>query len=212
MCRLKPLNPEPKYFLQAASNLDKVSYLNKFNPLAGETILGEKSTTYIESQGAALKIKEFFPDALVIICLRDPAERALSNYFFSLQHGLETRSTEEAFLYNKPPPSVDLSKFSTNPFAYKERGLYSHQLDYYREIFSADQLLITFMENFTTSDEERVKIFDFLGARKNPTPHKNKINSSRRLQVDRAVYSSLINYYKDDRENLIINHKLSLPY
>jgi hypothetical protein len=198
--------------LQDASNLDKDSYLNKFNPLGGEIILGEKSTTYIESQGAALKIKEFFPDALVIICLRDPAERALSNYFFSLQHGLETRSPEEAFLYNKAAPSVDLSKFSTNPFAYKERGLYSHQLDYYREIFSADQLLITFMENFTTSDEERVKILDFLGARKTTALYKNEINSSRRSEVDGAIYSSLINYYKDDRDSLTTNHKLSLPY
>tara|TARA_R110000824_G_C15132514_1_gene669163 strand:- start:347 stop:976 length:630 start_codon:yes stop_codon:yes gene_type:complete len=209
---LTPLHPEPKYFLQAPSNLDKISYLSKFKPLDGEFIFGEKSTTYIESEAAALKIKEFFPDALIIICLRDPAERALSNYFFSLQHGLETRTLEGAFLYNAAPPSIDLSKFSTNPLAYKERGLYSHQLDYYRKIFPADQLLITFMEHFTTSEAERLKILDFLGAKKSPTLHQNKINSSRRQPVDPAIYSALDNYYKSDRDNLTINHKLPLPY
>ena len=136
----------------------------------------------------------------------------MSNYFYSLQNGLETRSLEEAFLYDHVAPSIDLSKYSTNPFAYKEKGLYSLQLDYYREIFSDDHVLIMFMENFTTRMEERYKIFDFLGATLPPTMCEDKINPSRRSEVDPAIYSSLINYYKDDRDKLITRHKLSLPY
>ena len=83
ICMLEPLQPEPKYYLQPLSKIDKSEYLKLFNNKKRSKALGEKATTYIESKTTALKIKKHFPDGKIIICLRDPVERALSNYFFS---------------------------------------------------------------------------------------------------------------------------------
>ena len=205
---LKPVAPETKYFLN-----DEVShkeYMNLFDN-SSENILLEKATTYIERPDAALKIKSLYPDAKIIICLRNPVERALSNYFFSHNNGLETRTLEEVFLKNTPAPEVDLSKFSTNPFDYLQRGLYSEYISEYLKIFPKKQIMVTFMEDFTELPRRFYEIITWIGAHHYPRLSSSE-NSSYRKKVHPDIISHLKNYYIEDTNNLINDFDLEPPY
>jgi len=205
---LKPVAPETKYFLN-----DEVShkeYMNLFDNSSGNILL-EKATTYIERPDAALKIKSLYPDAKIIICLRNPVERALSNYFFSHNNGLETRTLEEVFLKNTPAPEVDLSKFSTNPFDYLQRGLYSEYISEYLKIFPKKQIMVTFMEDFTKFPRRFYEIVTWIGAHHYPRLSSSE-NSSYRKKVHPDIISHLKNYYIEDTNNLINDFDLEPPY
>ena len=214
ICMLKPLFPEVKYFLQPTSQLNRAEYLALFNNTASQTILGEKATSYIESPETALKIKTTFPNAKILICLRNPAQRALSNYFFSYNYGVETRSLEEVFLEGTPEPSIDLNSFSASPFAYLERGLYSRYLPAYTDIFPPEHVLITFMEDFTLGGSELSKIFNYLGVTNlPPEASSSPVNESLRgYKISKDIISKLEKYYHDDTKNLTQTYDLHIPY
>lgn len=211
---LKPLFPEVKYFLRNRSQIDCNEYLALFNNTDSQTVLGEKATSYIESPETAFKIKTNFPEAKIIICLRDPVERALSNYFFSYNHGVETRSIEEVFLKQSPSPKIDLNNFSANPFSYVERGLYSKYLPFYTTVFPPEQILITFMEDFTLDVTELSKVFNYLGASE-PLSEISKLpinESLRSPKISNRIISKLKKYYIEDTKNLIKTYNLNIPY
>lgn len=205
---LKPVAPETKYFLN-----DKVShkeYINLFDDVSGNILL-EKATTYLERPDAALKIKSLYPEAKIIICLRDPVERALSNYFFSVNNGLETRKLEEVFLKNTPAPEIDLSNFSTNPFDYLQRGMYSTYIQNYLDVFDKEDVYITFMENFTKDSRSFYDIVSWIGAHHYPRLLPAE-NSSYRQKVHPNIISHLKNYYLEDTNKLINDFNLKPPY
>ena len=214
VCMLKPLFPEVKYFLKPIDAINPKEYLSLFKPAAEQFIFGNKATSYLDSPETACKIKKTFPSAKIIICLRDPVERALSNYFFSYSHGLESRTLEEVFLKEVPPPHINLNNFSSNPFCYLERGLYSLYLPHYCNLFSPDQVLITFYENFLSSDVEFLKIVDFIGASSPRFPPPiDRLNESPRIQqVSNDIILKLQKYYQRDREILTRDYNLDIPY
>ena len=84
ICMAKPVFPEPKYFInRELNNFKYESYLNThFKHKKNEKILGEKGTSYIEYPETSITITKFFENPKIIIALRNPVERAISNYFF----------------------------------------------------------------------------------------------------------------------------------
>jgi hypothetical protein len=206
---LKPISPESKYFLK--NDVDYDEYMNLFDNKDSKVFL-EKTTTYIESEKAARNIINTVPNPKIIICLRNPVERAISNYFFSYNYGVETRTIEEVFLENKPCPDIDISKFSTNPFDYLKRGMYSEYIDRYINVFGKDRVLITFFEDFTTNNKELHKIVTWLETFHYPKLSKEVINSSNRTHISDDVYAKLKDYYTEDTKKLIEIFKLNPPY
>ena len=117
----KPFKPEPKFFLKDSLFSKGLSYYEShfFGSKPSAWLQGEKSTTYIESETAAKHIVHAFPDAKILIVLRNPIERAISNYWFSVNNGIETAPIEEAFINEEQRRlNYDHSRFSTSPFVY----------------------------------------------------------------------------------------------
>jgi hypothetical protein len=54
--------------------LDKRRYLSYFARASGKARLGESSVMYFYSRGAAREITQFYPDARIIIMLRNPVD------------------------------------------------------------------------------------------------------------------------------------------
>ena len=124
----QPMYPEPKFFCdQKKYSKGKKYYLNKyFNDKSDDyKIFGEKSTSYMTVAGTAKRIYSMFPKVKLIFVLRNPIERALSNYWFSVKNGIEKASfeyaikNEEARISNNPMP-----RFSVHPWGYLTRGEY----------------------------------------------------------------------------------------
>lgn len=157
----QPMRPEPKYFLN--ESLDYQEYLARyFSPINSEsTILGEKSTSYYENEEVAKRISALIPQAKLIFVLRNPIDRAFSNYKFSLQHGLETRSLKEVFIDEKLQPDLK-NDVSVNPFNYLGRGAYMLFIESYLNHFRDDQLKVCLFERITQGDGH-ADLCEFLG-------------------------------------------------
>src|SRR4051812_40385911 len=87
----QPRRPEPKVFLTPGASDHVEEYLARWYAHAGpDTRLRvEKSTSYLESDVACREIARAFPEARIVVLLRDPVDRATSQYGFSVQEGVE---------------------------------------------------------------------------------------------------------------------------
>lgn len=217
ICMAKPLRPEPKYFLN--TNLDKFwysSYLNVFfKHRKNELVLCEKSTSYFESSTAAKNLKQLLPNAKIIIILRNPVYRAISNYYFSKESGLETRSLTQVFLKKEKTPVIN-RMVSVNPFDYLERGNYQKYLEIYFNYFSEKQIKILVLEELIFNKSVDKSLFSFLGVKNmsvEKTFFENKINFTvpeDNLNVE--VISYLYKYYVNYNNILKNNYKVNINY
>ena len=126
----RPANPEPKVFVSEELTRRGAEWYREtyFAHAEDEVLLGEKSTSYLEDPEAPARAAGMLGEVHVIAILRDPVRRAISNWRFSTDNGLETRSLETALTENLAGPRPwDPERTSVSPFAYLERGRY---LDY----------------------------------------------------------------------------------
>lgn len=160
----KPVSPEPKFFLKDAFyNKGKEFYIEKYflNQSKGVKVFGEKSTSYIENDYVGKRIKSFFPNAKILVILRNPVERAISNYYFSLANCLEKRSIEEVFIDEIAVPEI-ASDISVSPFKYLERGCYTDYLQPFIEIFK-ERLKVLIFEECVGNPQAVSDIYRFAG-------------------------------------------------
>lgn len=164
ICMASPSRPEPKYFLQEPfSACTKEEYLTRwFGQCREGQVLGEKSTSYIESPQAGERIRSFFPDAKAVIMLRHPFQRALSNYRFSSQHGTETRQVADALFKRKPDPILT-QPISVDPFNYLGRSDYAAYIPDFIQTFGDDLKILIFEEVLHDQQTQLNDLFAFLG-------------------------------------------------
>jgi len=190
----KPMRPEPKFFLDehGIDTYDRTY----FSGASSEPVRGEKSTSYIESPAAAERIAHTFPDALVIAALRNPVDRAISNYWFTVNNGLETRPLNEAL--RQEPEDYDRERFSVSPFSYLQRGQYSDYLRVYERYFPRDQIIILLFEAFTTDFAAIQTLYHRLGVSTGFVPEAlgQSVNASTH-DSEQAVTPELRAYLRD---------------
>lgn len=213
----KPLRPEPKFFLQNSENINAENYLNTYHKVRNGNIkaYGEKSTSYYEKPEVATHIKQYFPDAKIIMQLRNPVDRAISNYFFTLQHGLETRSLEEVFIQKIPNPII-AKHVSVSPFDYLGRGHYSKHLPAYIEKFGRDRVKVLIFDSFTKNPQNDLNdVFDFLKIKQQkieiPVLSEGQNASKKEQVISQEVIDTLSIYYSNEIKQLedLINVDLS---
>lgn len=162
----RPVRPEPKFFLNDQLYAKGRAYYED-TYFSGHTeatrYLGEKSTSYIESVDAANRIHQFYPDARILMILRNPVIRAYSNYKFSVAHQIEKLSFEDAL--QAEPARLTEASFSTsvNPFAYCQRGHYIDYIEAYLKIFDRSQLEILIFEDLVGKSENVQRLYRWLG-------------------------------------------------
>lgn len=160
----KPIKPEPKFFINDEEyRKGRSFYIDKYftDIDINKKVIGEKSTSYIEFN-ISKRIKEYFPQAKILAILRNPVDRAISNYFFSLNNGLEERTLKEVFVEKKSTPETSIDNISVSPFSYLERGFYSKFLTPYIEEFENNMKVLIF-EEFVENQEEFHELFEYLG-------------------------------------------------
>jgi hypothetical protein len=203
----KPVRPEPKFFLdEERVKGGREAYERElFGELRNDVIPGEKSTSYIEFPRVAERIHQLFPEARIIAMLRDPVERALSNYWFSRKNGLETRSLREVFIDGMSAPPLE-KEVSVDPFDYWGRGLYEKQLRPYWELFGEEQVHVLINEEFVGSEEAVLELYRSLGLDEISVPDlitKSFNEGERERDADEEeVRGALQAYYAEANEDL----------
>ena len=146
----KPLKPEPKFFLRDDEYAKGLEYYSTrwFANVEPSKIVGEKSTDYLESSTAAVRIARDLPHVKLIFLLREPVARAYSNYLWSRMNGLETEDFATALRLEEQRERElpERLKF-TRPFSYFARGLYADLLQPYFNRFMNHQILVTRFED-----------------------------------------------------------------
>ncbi len=117
---------------------DLDTYLLLFENARDEKAVGESSAAYLWSETAAANIHASIPNAKIILILRDPAERAFSQYLHQLSVGL-TKSTFREHLDRCLQP--DRSQLSIY-YPFLEAGLYSAQVKRFLDRFPLEQIRI----------------------------------------------------------------------
>lgn len=163
----EPMAPEPKFFLVDELWQRGVDYYSKtwFDPLPAGRVLGEKSTNYLESLEAAERISRALPRAKLIFVLRNPVDRAYSNYLWSRQNGLERETFERALaLEELRERDVAPQMRYARPHAYFSRGLYAEHLARFFARFPREQILVLRHEEILVCPEDIASVFQrFVG-------------------------------------------------
>lgn len=118
-------------------------YLGLFHGVrADQRVLGEASTWYLAVPGTAELIRREFPDARIVVILRNPVERAYSAWCHARRDGLEPIDDFEKALDAEPARGD--AEFLLR---YRHMGHYARQLRPYLESFPRDRLLILLFDD-----------------------------------------------------------------
>jgi len=146
----KPVKPEPKFFLVDHLYEKGLQFYSDtwFAQAAEWQLAGEKSTDYLESGAAAERIARDLPFVKLVFILRDPADRAYSNYLWTRMNGIETEDFETALRLEAERERTLPEKWKfARPFSYFSRGLYADLLAEYFARFRREQMLILRFED-----------------------------------------------------------------
>jgi hypothetical protein len=123
----RPARPEPKVFCDDEASARGAEWYRAtyFAHATPDQMLGDKSTSYLEDPEAPARAAAVLGSPHVLVVLRDPVKRAISNWRFSTENGLEQRPLEQAIEENLTSSTAwDRGLTSVSPFAYLERGRY----------------------------------------------------------------------------------------
>ena len=143
---------------------------NKIIKKYGKFLTYDVTPFYIYNPLVARRILESFPKAKIISNLRNPIDRAYSNYIIMLQDGDTTKTFEE--IVKMEMDEIDKSKSKLNDESYivdtfyenlLARGFYANQLEVWFEKFQKNQLLMISTEDLAQkTDQVLTKVFEFL--------------------------------------------------
>jgi hypothetical protein len=124
--------------------LDWDDYQKLFAKVRDEKAIGEASVNYLWSATAAANIAARIPDARILMMLRDPADRAFSQYLHVRTGGFTRYSFRDEIRYGLENQSKKLDQH--NPFL--EFGCYYRQIKRYLDLFPRENIHIAFYEDF----------------------------------------------------------------
>lgn len=158
MCEPK----EPGYFVEEL-NLDKGEdwYLSLFKDAGDAEIIGESSTHYSKfpvHKNVAERIAAFSPDSRLVYVMRDPLERALSQYWFSIDSSAK-RPVNDIYMERRPI----LTAFKEDN-SYTDFSDYALQLRQYLDYYPRENIYtLTFESLISDPAIETKKLLEWLG-------------------------------------------------
>lgn len=118
-------------------------YLRLFQKVRDEKAIGEATASYLWSETAAANIQARIPGARIIMILRDPAERAFSQYMHQFAEGLTRYTFRQQIEKSARGTSRELNIL--HPFL--EVGLYHRQVKRYLDRFPRENIRIYWYED-----------------------------------------------------------------
>jgi len=147
--------PENHPFLKPIRSDEK--YLELFENVNDEKIIGEASTSYFADPQAPHLIYEKVPNARILISLRNPIEKVYSTHLMLKRQGTFQTSFHERV--------VDLRKnIKSGKKTGMQGGLYYNYVNRYLDVFGKDQVKIIIFEEWIKDPRPTIKeILKFLG-------------------------------------------------
>jgi hypothetical protein len=137
-------------------------------------LTGEASPSYISHPWAPVRIRKCIPDVKLIAVLRNPVDRAYSQFQMSRKEGVEPfESFDEAVEHEDERLRPELARMAQNPrynswnfgcWSYLARSRYAEQLERWLAVFPREQLLVLKAEDLFASPQQVLDVVhEFLG-------------------------------------------------
>ena len=163
---------EPTYFCHThpthgVKTLEE--YLALFAEAGGYRVIGEASPDYFASPESAGLIHERYPEAKIIIILRNPVDRAYSLYRLNCSLGVERMPTFERALAREEARLKSDNFKRRNPLfwrscLYFRAAFMSEHVARYRDLFGAERLHVMLMSDLKQRPVEAMReLYTFLG-------------------------------------------------
>lgn len=214
----RPRRPEPKVFLSEELSSRGLEWYRAtyFAHADSESLLGEKSTSYIEDRQAPARAARVLGSAEIVVQLRDPVARAISNWRFSTASGVEDRPLAQAMEENlKGPRSWDPSRTSVSPYAYLERGCYVDFLDPWFDCFPST-VHVRFLDDGAGQRVPIAGLYEVLGVDGGfrPPAESMRVNESSGTtpELDQVLIDELREYFRDSDERLTRRLGRAVPW
>lgn len=177
---------ETFYFIneQARSNLvpwgaitKLEDYLDLFEKAPEGCVTGEISTNYYAYPESAELIKASIPDVKLIALLRNPAERAFSEYQMHARNGHEKR------------PFSDILEAHEK---YVKRGFYYAELKPFFDVFDHQNIRVLLYDDFVQNPQDLIRqIFAFIGVEESFVPDMSVRGREGGLPKNQALHQLL---------------------
>ena len=163
-------------------------------------LLGEITPSYMYWNPAIERIHRYNSDVKILAILRNPMERAFSNWNMEYARGNESLNFLECI--EREISEIDTQTKVQNIYsAYVERGLYRNQMERINAYFSKEQVMYIKYEDFLSHQESTVaRVLDFLdvepflGTFETKTVNKFDYNRS----ISEIEKQLLVSYFKDE--------------
>ena len=144
---------EPHYFssFEASPEFDNFmpvirdsrAYQELFLGSEGYTAVGEASPSYLCDSDAAIRIRSAIPNSKIIISLRNPVQRAYSQYLMDYNKGYVALPFGDALEADQ----ARTEKGWGVSFQYIEHGLYADQVERYLNAFGRSKVMVILFED-----------------------------------------------------------------
>lgn len=180
-------------------------YLAHF-PLREEaSIVCEASPNYLFHPDVPRRARSAIPYARFIALLRNPIDRAYSQYQMNVRKGIESLSFEDALDKERErlSRSDDPASSTWRQYSYIKRGLYGEQLERWMSVFPHEQFLIIRSEELY-ADPERVvrRTLAYLGLRPWHPADFKVYHLAEYADMDPAMRKDLAEYFAPHNQRL----------
>lgn len=140
--------------------VDEAGYYSLFQKVKNEKIIGESSVSILFYKNAIKKAKSLLGQNIkIVVVLRNPVDRAFSNYMMHVRDGFENKTFEEAL-------ELEEERKKENywwGYFLKEAGLYGEQLANVLSFYDSSQVKVFLFEDLIKNRETTLKeICEFL--------------------------------------------------
>lgn len=179
------LNGE-SHFFNHSEHFEKaqVEYEKRLPLKKSGFLVGDDTPTYSYLPEVPERIYRTVPNVKLLWILRDPLERALSQFWHAARKGAEVRSVTEAFSEELQGDWPDIWK------RYLYRSFYREQIERYLHYFSREQMHFINFHSFKENDEDVKRgITNFLGLSQisRKVPHSNQTSFYPRPSVNKLL-------------------------
>ena len=159
---------------------------------------------YIYNQKVPKRIQETIPNSKIIVILRNPIDRAYSNYFL----GKQEKKFEDIINYEKK--IIDNIDKTDEKEYYRfvhssllARGFYAEQLEKWYKVFSKEQIFIIKSEEFANDTQKIMNdVFQFLELKNFNIQDTSKKNKKHYEPMKNETRKDLIEYFRPHNEKL----------
>lgn len=183
------------------------SFFPKKKDLQAGQITGEATPCYLWNANTPANIKKYIPDVKMIILLRNPVERTLSQYYHTFNNGNESRSLEDALLLESLRTYRLQPRGFVQRYSYLQRSLYYEQLTNWFNYFPKEQFLILQSEQFYADPKaSTIKTFEFIGIPEDEHMHDIEYRAynigKNKKEMSPTTRSFLAEYFQPHNEKL----------